>query len=396
MSERTELIARATAGFQATYGGSTDLVSFAPGRVNLIGEHTDYNDGFVLPCAIPFGTAVAIRRRDDAEIVATALDLDGSVDRFSLSGDVGRLPDGEWGNHVRGIASALPRFGMAVGGAEIAIAGNVPQGAGLSSSASLGVALALGLASFGTRNPDKQKLALAAQWSEHNYVGCACGIMDQLASASSVADHALLIDCRSLNARAIAMPAHWRVMIVHSGISRSLVDSEYNERRTECQDAAEHYGVAALRDLDCTALLRRRGGLDERIFRRARHVVSENARTLATADAIEAGDLLLLGQAMRASHASLRDDFQVSVPAIDDLVEVMNRAIGAEGGTRMTGGGFGGCVVAILPKSGVPRVREALADYWWRRHVRPQIALEVRPASGAILAQFERPPALSS
>lgn len=357
----------------------------APGRVNLIGEHTDYNDGFVLPCAIPFGTVAALARRDDDRIETVALDLDAR-DAFSLK-DTPQLADGEWANHVHGVAAGLPEFGLLVKGADIAIAGNVPQGAGLSSSASLGVALGLGLSALAGDEPDRQALARTAQWSEHHYVGCACGIMDQLASACGADGQTLLIDCRSLEIRPVPLPADAVIMIVHSGVTRELADSAYNERRAQCEAAARHYGVTALRDLDVETLEAGRAGLDEITFRRARHVVTENARTLAAADAMARGDLVALGQVMRGSHASLRDDFEVTVPAVDGLVETMAEAIGEEGGVRMTGGGFGGCVVAVLPRARVSAVHNALAAHWLRQDFTSPLQMETRPVSGAYLVR---------
>jgi galactokinase len=286
------------------------------------------------------------------------------------------------------VVAGLPKFGLTAGGADIAFAGDVPQGGGLSSSASLAVALGLALAGD---QADRQALAKTAQWSEHHYVGCACGIMDQLASASCVAGHALLIDCRSLATRAVPMPDDAAVMIVHSGVSRELADSAYNERRAQCEAAARHYEVAALRDLDLADLEARRTGLDDIAFARARHVVTENARALAAADSLARGDLQALGTAMYASHVSLRDDFQVSVPAVDALVDVMANAIGPHGGARMTGGGFGGFVVAIVARSRMADVRDALAGHWAALGVAPPLALEVEASAGAYLVDAERP-----
>ncbi len=378
------VIDRAVKGFFDAYGRRPQLVSFAPGRVNLIGEHTDYNEGFVLPCAIPFGTAVALGHRDDGIIRATALDLQGAVAQFDLAPDIPPAPAGDWANHVRGVAAGLLASGVNCPGADIAIAGNVPQGAGLSSSASLAVSLGLGLSRLGgVEAPDLTGLARIAQWSEHHYVGCACGIMDQLASARSVEGHALLIDCSNLDVQPVPVPEDAAIVIVHSGVSRGLVDSVYNQRRAQCEAAARHYGVDSLRDLDETGLMAGAGGLDAVTFRRARHVVSENARTLAAASALRANDLSALGALLRASHASLRDDFEVTVPAVDALVDFMADVIGNVGGVRMTGGGFGGCVVAILPKPGVTSLLDALET---RSRLSGQsfpLKLAVIPASGA-------------
>lgn len=386
MSVNPDLTERVRQGFFAHHGRAPDLLVHAPGRVNLIGEHTDYNDGFVLPCAIPFGTVIALSQRHDSQISAVALDLGSATDRFDLASAPERLAEGHWANHLRGVAAALPHFGLSATGADIAIAGNVPQGAGLSSSASLGVALGLGLSTLsGHKMPDRIALARAAQWAEHHYVGCACGIMDQLASACSDDGAALLIDCRSNVGETVPVPADAAIVIVHSGVVRGLVDSAYNERRTQCEAAARHYGVAALRDLDLAALEAGRSGLDETSYRRARHVVGENARTVEAAKSLRAGDLGQLGELMRESHASLRDDFEVTVPQVDALAEAMNAAIGTAGGARMTGGGFGGCLVAVLPESGVNALCTAIRAHWNAARIDPQLLIAVRPSAGATL-----------
>jgi len=353
--------ARAEAAFARTFGGAPELVVQAPGRVNLIGEHTDYNDGFVLPCAIDAGTVIAARGRVDAILTAVAADYDGQEDRIALDGPIVQV--GGWRDYVRGIAATLRDEGLSRG-AEVALAGDVPRGAGLSSSASLEVALAGALARLGGLALDPTRIALLAQKAENEFVGCACGIMDQLVSARAREGHALLIDCRSLDCRPVPMPDGLAVMVIHSGIERGLVDGAYNERRRQCEAAARHYGVAALRDLDEARLLAGREGLDPVAFRRARHVVTENARTLAAAEALADGDLARIGALMAGSHASMREDFEITLPAIDRLVEIAAAAIGGEGGARMTGGGFGGCVVALAPDAAVARVRAAVGrDY---------------------------------
>lgn len=357
----TDAQERAQRAFAETFGGAPDFLVQAPGRVNLIGEHTDYNDGFVLPCAIDFGTVVAARGRQDATLATVAADFDGEQDRIALDEPI--APRGGWRDYVRGVATMLVPEGLGVG-ADLAISGDVPKGAGLSSSASLEVAVAATLATVGGLVLDKTRIAQLAQRAENEFVGCACGIMDQLVSARARAGHALLMDCRSLECRDVALPEGLAVIVVDSGISRSLVSSAYNDRRRECALAACHYGVATLRDLDRTSLDARRAGLDPRVFRRARHVVTENERTLAAADALAKGDLALLGVLMASSHASMRDDFEITVPAIDRLVEIVAAAIGEAGGARMTGGGFGGCVVALAPEAAISAVQASVArDY---------------------------------
>ena len=356
---------RVRAGFRAVHGVAPDLVVQAPGRVNLIGEHTDYNDGFVLPCAIDFRTAIAARRRDDGTIRATALDFGGAEDAFALGAAVPHAAAGGWSDYVRGAAEILRRRGFALGGADLVIAGDVPQGAGLSSSASLLVAVIETLRRLdglaGLSAPD---VAVAAREAENDYVGVQCGIMDQLISACGEDGHALMIDCRSLALTPVAIHPDLAVLIVHSGIERGLVGSEYNRRRQECERAAAFFGVPALRDVTVERLDAAEGTLDGDAFRRARHIVSENARVAGAAVALEAGDTPALKRLMAASHTSMRDDFAITTPAIDGLVGLIDAAVGEDGGARMTGGGFGGCVVSVLRRERLDAAREAVArDY---------------------------------
>ena len=278
---------RAERSFQEAFGAAPDLLMQAPGRVNLIGEHTDYNDGFVLPCAIDLGTAVAARARTDAMLETVASDY--GEERDSIAVDEPIAHAGGWRDYVRGVAAMLQDEGLARG-ADLAVSGDVPKGAGLSSSASLEVAVASTLAHLGGLAIDPTQIALLAQRAENEFVGCSCGIMDQLVSARAQAGHALLIDCRTLECRPVPMPEGLAVIVIHSRIERGLVDSAYNERRRQCEAAARHYDVPALRDLDEAALEAGREGLDPLTFRRARHVVTENARTLAAADALAGGE----------------------------------------------------------------------------------------------------------
>ncbi len=373
--------------FESHFGGVPDFVARAPGRVNLIGEHTDYNDGFVLPMAISCQTLVAARARPDGVISLIAADFDDAANHFRV--DTAITPDSSapWSNYARGVAHALQSQGVRLSGADIVIAGDVPQGLGLSSSASLEIAFGLALAAMDDQpGIDRTALALAGQRAEHEFAGCKCGIMDQLVSARAVAGAALLIDCRSLAARPIVMPDDCVVMIVHSGITRGLVDGEYNTRRRQCEAAARHYGASALRDVDEDMLLARRGTLDDETFRRARHVVTENARTIAAAEALERQDQTILGRLMSESHASMRDDFEITLPALDGLVETLKRAIGDAGGARMTGGGFGGAVVAVLPTSKLAAARDAvLAEYRTPQGDPPAITIETACAGALLL-----------
>lgn len=372
-----------TALFRDTYGTMPELAARAPGRVNLIGEHTDYNDGFVLPCAISRQTMVAARRRIDRQVRIIAGDLGGLTAGFSLAEPITPDSAAPWSNYVRGVVDGLLDAGLDLPGADLAIIGDMPQGAGLSSSAALENAAGLALAALaGQPDIDRTRLALIGQRAEHRFAGCQCGIMDQLVSARAVEGAALLIDCRSMECTPVPLPAGLAVMIVHSGIERGLVDGEYNLRRQQCEAAARHFAVSALRDL---ASLPEPGGLDPAAYARARHVVGENARTVDAAAALRSGDLARLGELMAASHAAMRDDFQITLPAIDALVALLQDAIGSEGGARMTGGGFGGAVVALLPATEVERVRAAvLAGYRAPGDAPPLIMIE-RPAAGASL-----------
>lgn len=377
------MIEALTSLFRETYGALPELVARAPGRVNLIGEHTDYNDGFVLPCAISRQTMVAARRRNDGQVRIVAGDLGGATTSFSLAEPI--MPDSAatWSNYVRGVADGLLEAGLALSGADLAIMGNMPQGAGLSSSAALENAAGLALAALaGQPDLDRTRLALIGQRAEHRFAGCQCGIMDQLVSARAVEGAALLIDCRSMECTPVPLPDGLAVMIVHSGIERGLVDGEYNLRRQQCEAAARHFGVAALRDLSA---LPEPDGLDPVAYARARHVIGENARTLAAAAALRTGDLRRLGLLMTESHAAMRDDFQITLPAIDRLVTLLQDAIGSQGGARMTGGGFGGAVVALLPMAEVARVQQAIEDSYRTPGGGPPLIMVEKPAAGASL-----------
>ena len=360
-----ELQQRLSFAFERAYGAPAPLVVQAPGRVNLIGEHTDYNDGFVLPCAIEYCTLIAARPRPDRQVRVVAADYGDAHDHFDLDAPITPRSDALWANYVRGMVKMMQAHGLPLQGADLAIAGNVPQGAGLSSSASLEVAVGQVFKSLqGLDGLTPTEIAQLAQRAENQFIAVNCGIMDQLISARGQLGHALLIDCRSLQTLAVHVPEHTALMIVHSRVKRGLVDSEYNARRQQCEAAARHYGVPALRDVDFAALEARSAGLDPLVYRRARHIVTENQRTLAAAEALAANDLVRLGQLMAASHASMRDDFQITVPAIDQLVQIAQHAVGIQGGARMTGGGFGGCVIVVLPESRVDAVQAAIDQHY--------------------------------
>jgi galactokinase len=372
--------------FQRSFGTEPDLFVRAPGRVNLIGEHTDYNDGFVLPCAVDYETVVALQRRDDDKVVVIAADYANQQDEFSLTQPIEAHADQMWSNYIRGVVKYLLEKGLALKGLNMVVSGNVPQGAGLSSSASLEVAIGEAFNQAYQLGLSPAAIALNGQEAENKFVGCNCGIMDQMISASGQKDHALLLDCRSLETRLVKMPEDLAVLIVHSNVKRGLVDSEYNTRREQCEAAARHFGVKALRDVSLAQLQQAAelGKLEPMVYQRARHVITENARTLAAADALAMGDLEKMGTLMAESHTSMRDDFAITVPAIDTLVEILQSHIGNEGGARMTGGGFGGCVVALLRPAHVDAVIAAVAEeYPEKTGLKPTCYVcKARPGSG--------------
>ncbi|MBS1252122.1 MAG: Galactokinase [Anaerolineales bacterium] len=333
-----------TQEFERRFGETPAFVVRAPGRVNLIGEHTDYNDGFVLPMAINRAVWMAVRPRDDQQVTAHSLDFDETV-VFPLT-DL-QDEDAGWVEYIRGVAWALQEADYALAGWESVVAGDVPIGAGLSSSAALEMATARAFAAVSDLPWEPKVMAKLGQRAENEWVGMNCGIMDQMISAVGKADHALLIDCRSLETQSVPLPPDTVVVVLDTDTRRGLVDSAYNERRTQCEAAAEFFGVPALRDVSIEQFEARAGELDVLTRRRARHVVTENARTLQAAGAMRQGDAGALGQLMNASHASLRDDFEVSSDALNAIVDCA-RQEDVCFGARMTGAGFGGCAVALV------------------------------------------------
>lgn len=336
----------------------------APGRVNLIGEHTDYNQGFVLPCAIDYQTVISCAKRDDNLIRVIAADYDNASDQFSLDEPVLSVRSPLWANYVRGVVKHLHQRNPAFGGMDLVISGNVPQGAGLSSSASLEVAVGTMIQQLWQLDLDPVTLALIGQQAENQFVGCNCGIMDQMISALGEKDHALLLDCRSLETRPVPMPHNAAVVIINSNFKRSLVGSEYNTRREQCDTGARLFNKPSLRDVSLSEFSAMVTDIDPLVARRVRHILTENQRTTDAADALSRGDLVAIGHLMAESHASMRDDFDITVPQIDLLVDIVKSVIGERGGVRMTGGGFGGCIVALIPVGLVEDVRQAVSEQY--------------------------------
>ncbi len=322
----------------------------APGRVNLIGEHTDYNDGFVMPCAIGLRTRVSIAPLPDRTLLVRSKDFPGIFE-----GDSGSLPkqsSGEWWDYVVGIALALRDLGSPAQGAELLVHSDIPIGAGLSSSAALEVASALALLSLNSATMPLSDIAKLCQRMENTFVGARVGIMDQFVSCLGKAGHALLLDCRSLSYELIPIPANLKLVICNTMVKHQLAGSEYNRRREECEQGvrmlAQWYPkIRALRDLSPEQLLEHRSGVPETIYKRCQHVLEENARVQAAAACLRSNDLEGAGNLMRASHRSLRDLYEVSCRELDLMVECAEGLPGYFGG-RMTGGGFGGCTVNLV------------------------------------------------
>jgi galactokinase len=314
--------------------------AFGPGRVNLIGEHTDYNDGLCLPFPIEYGVTVEIREGDDATVAAHAADL-GEDDAFAAAD-----PEGAegWRAFVRGTVAELNRAGYPVRGGALSISGEVPRGSGLSSSAALEVALALALLAHSGHEPpgDLRDLARLCSRVENDWVGAQTGLLDQMAALFGRPEHAIRLDMRDLRVDPCPLElGDWRLVTVDSGVAHTHAASGYNERRRECREAARLLGVASLRDATDPS------GLPPPLDRRVRHVIDENARVDAAVAALRAGDLPELGRLLDASHASLRDLYEVSVPEVDAVVERLKA--GGAAGARIVGGGFGGSVLALLP-----------------------------------------------
>ncbi|QSV16238.1 galactokinase [Photobacterium ganghwense] len=364
----TDLIHTVNNAFSQVLGYAPTHWVQAPGRVNLIGEHTDYNDGFVLPCAINYQTVVAAAKRDDNRVRVVAVDYGNDTDEFDLTQDISFQPEKMWANYIRGVVKCLLGRGFQLGGVDIAVSGNVPQGAGLSSSAALEVVIGQTFKVLYNLEISQAEIALNGQQAENEFVGCNCGIMDQLISAEGQDNYALLIDCRSLETTPVPMPEDMAVVIINSNKQRGLVDSEYNTRRAQCEAAAKIFGVKALRDVSLAQFeawlesqKAAQAEVDPLVVKRARHVITENARTLEAAQALSHGDRVRMAQLMAESHASMRDDFEITVKEIDALVDIVKAVIGEEGGVRMTGGGFGGCVVALMPPARVDDVIAAVS-----------------------------------
>lgn len=345
--------------FEQQFQRSAELVCHAPGRVNLIGDHTDYNDGFVLPAAINYGTSIAASTREDNLVKVYAHDCDQEINEFYLN-EITFDEHKMWSNYVKGTLQVLMKEYPQIKGANLVVTGNVPQGAGLSSSASFEIAILKAFSQLYQLDLTGVNAALLGQQAENDFVGCNCGIMDQLISAMGQRSHVMLLDCKDLSFEDAPIPNDLTLFIVNSNVQRGLVDSEYNLRRQQCEQVARYFDVSALRDVSLAQLTSAKEHIEPVLFKRARHVISESDRVLVTLKALKNNDIATISMAMKESHISLRDDFEVTTKEIDGLVHIIDDVLGIDGGVRMTGGGFGGCVVALVPLVMVEQVENAV------------------------------------
>jgi galactokinase len=349
-SSRTELEQGVTELFAGKYGSPPACVVSAPGRVNLIGEHTDYNDGFVLPAAINRATAIAASPRPDHSLLLHAENL-GATMLLDLK-DLHPRKTGSWSNYPAGVALFLLKQGISLRGASMVIKGDIPRGAGLSSSAALEVASAYAFLTLNDVTMPPLEVIKLCQKAENDFVGVKCGIMDQFISCLGKKDHALLIDCRSLDYVHVPFPAGVHLIVCDTGVKRALASSEYNRRREECAAGVSLLstripGIQMLRDVTPGYLMEFGELLDPVVLKRCRHVVTENDRVTRSVDALRANDLVQFGNLMYASHASLRDNYEVSCAELDAVVEICSKVDGVLG-ARMTGAGFGGCAICLV------------------------------------------------
>jgi galactokinase len=366
----TEILERS---FSAYFNAKPAFIVRAPGRVNLIGEHTDYNDGFVLPMAIDRAVWVALSPRADNKIhihsldesarLNTNLEADSAFELDSLTKGKG------WAEYVKGVAYYLQQAGYELCGFDAVMTGDVPRGAGLSSSAAVELATARAFAAVSNFEWNAPRMAQLSQKAENEWVGVNCGIMDQMASAASMKGHALFLDCRSLEYQHVPLPEDVAIVILDTSTRRGLVDSAYNNRRSQCEEAARWLGVKALRDVSVEEFERKmknERGLDEVVIRRARHVITENARVLEAVNVMKAGNISRLGELFNASHDSLRDDFEVTNTALNTMVTCA-REQGSCYGARMTGAGFGGCAVALVKEENAQEFENAVSAAYSQR-----------------------------
>ncbi len=367
--------------FEQQFGERPSHLIRSPGRVNLIGEHTDYNDGFVLPMAIDRAVWLAVRGREDGRVLVHSLEQTEPTD-FALTDF---QHSGGWAEYVKGMARALLDAGYKLAGWEGVLTSDVPVGSGLSSSAALEMAVGMAFAAVSDFPFDGVEMARLGQKTENEWVGANTGIMDQMIAANGQAGFALLIDCRDLSTEPIPLPKGTAVLIMDTATRHTHTDSGYNERRKSCERAAQFFGVSHLRDVTIEQFEARAAELDDVTMRRARHIITENERTLAAAAAMKAGDAEKLGELMNASHASLHIDFEVTNNELDIMARIAQAQPGCFG-ARMTGGGFGGCVVTLVDEKRAEEVGTAVAaQYQSATPLTPQIFVTSASAGTAVL-----------
>jgi len=377
-----ELADNVSQQFTKTYGRPPRWIAAAPGRVNVIGEHTDYNDGFVLPMAIERYTVIAAdRASSQIQLRSTS---ETTVAPFDPNQPIMPAAKGTWSNYPAGVIAGFLAKGIKPGGFDALIHSTVPTGGGLSSSAALEVATATLLEAITGKRLGPVEKALLCQHAEHEFAGVPCGIMDQFISVMAKKDHLLLLDCRSRQSELVPMnDPGLSLLIINTNVKHELSGGEYAKRRAQCEEAAKGLGVPSLRDATLERLESGRGCLSHIPYRRARHVITEIARTVDAAKAVRASDWATLGRLMYESHASLRDDYEVSCPELDAVVEIA-RGLGAGGGVsgcRMTGGGFGGCAVALVESEKVKPISDQLAaEYEKSTGIKPSLFVS-RPAA---------------
>ncbi|HWH69733.1 MAG TPA: galactokinase, partial [Candidatus Sulfotelmatobacter sp.] len=364
--------------FAKAYGRQPSWIAAAPGRVNVIGEHTDYNDGFVFPMAIDRYTVIAAAPAAAGSKKIQIRDVAGDQPAIiDLAQPLKPAPKGTWYNYPMGVIAGFLARGVQVPGFDAIIQSTVPRGGGLSSSAALEVATATLLETITGKRLDPVEKALLAQKAEHEYAGMPCGIMDQFISVMGKKDHILLLDCRSRKTELVPMTdPSVELLITNTNVKHELTGGEYAQRRAQCEAAAKALGVASLRDVDGAMLERARSKMEDVVYRRAKHVISELERTLHAAEGVRASNWTTVGQLMYASHTSLRDDYEVSCPELDAVVDIA-LSIGPKGGVygcRMTGGGFGGCTVALVQADKVDAISKQLAaEYEQRTKIKPTL-----------------------
>jgi galactokinase len=380
MTPRSTIVER----FRARFGGDPHVYR-APGRVNLIGEHTDYNEGFAMPAAIEFYCWVAVGTREDHKLNIYSEEFSAAAEADLSS--AARQPSKTWSDYPIGVALQLEQAGFRLRGANLLIESEVPIGAGLSSSAAIEVATALALADQSGWSPERLQLALLCQRAENEFVGARVGIMDQFVSLYGQKDHALMLDCRALSFESLLIPDAVKLVISNTMVKHELASGEYNRRRADCEEAVRGLreflpGIRALRDVSAKQLKQYRSAISEVAYKRALHVVGENARVLDSAEALRSGDIARFGMRMAESHRSLRDLYEVSCRELDLMVDLAHQQKGVYG-ARMTGGGFGGATINLVDARYAGEFKEKMAKSYQRETgLVPQIYI-CKPAEGA-------------